>query len=132
MASVNSINAQSKAYGDVHLRDELPISSDALPPYEAEDQSPPTYSSLRRHPPSRYLCLCGILCPLLWIIGALVLWFPLRHLFPCLFSLRRQNADDAISRGIRRDEVQWASVCLTLSGALLFIGTCIFVISYCA
>ncbi|KAK0214144.1 hypothetical protein IW262DRAFT_1300902 [Armillaria fumosa] len=51
--------------------------------------------------------------------------------FLVYFSLRRQNVDDAVSTRIRRNEVQWASVCLTLTGVLLFIGTFIFVINYC-
>ncbi|KAK0494108.1 hypothetical protein EDD18DRAFT_382532 [Armillaria luteobubalina] len=114
------------------LREPTPCSDDSLPPYEAEDRLPPAYSSQRRQgPPSRYLCLWGILCPLLWAIGALVLCFPLRHVFPCLFSLRRQSIDDAVSTRVRRNEVQWASACLTLTGVLLFIGAFIFVINYC-
>ncbi|KAK0472035.1 hypothetical protein IW261DRAFT_1509769 [Armillaria novae-zelandiae] len=133
MASADAIDVR-KACWDVQLSEEgrTPCSDDSLPPYEAEDRLPPAYSSQKRHPPSQYLCLCGILCPLLWAIGALVLWFPLRHVFPCLFSLRRQNVDDAVSRRVRRNEVQWASVCLTLTGVLLFIGTFVFVINYCA
>ncbi|PBL04403.1 hypothetical protein ARMGADRAFT_1057178 [Armillaria gallica] len=80
MASTDTIDVR-KAYWDVQLSEEArtPCSDDSLPPYEAEDRLPPAYSSRRRHPPSQYLCLCGILCPLLWAIGALVLWFPLRH-----------------------------------------------------
>ncbi|KAK0222903.1 hypothetical protein EDD85DRAFT_796081 [Armillaria nabsnona] len=80
MASADTTDVR-KAYWDVQLSEEArtPCSDDSLPPYEAEDRLPPAYSSQRRHPPSQYLCLCGILCPLLWTIGALVLWFPLRH-----------------------------------------------------
>ncbi|PBL03645.1 hypothetical protein ARMGADRAFT_26031 [Armillaria gallica] len=101
------------------------------PPYE--NQEPPPYSSVTTPAPMsssvQYLCLFGFLCPLLWIVGALALFSPLRQILPWIFTSKPDaliHSEEA--RKMRRTEMKWASTCLILISLFCLIGSIILMV----
>ncbi|KAK0235883.1 hypothetical protein EDD85DRAFT_838416 [Armillaria nabsnona] len=102
------------------------------PPYE--NQEPPPYSSVTTPTPMssssiQYLCLFGFLCPLLWIVGALALFSPLRQILPWIFTSKPDaliHSEEA--RRMRRTEMKWASTCLILISLFCLIGSIVLMV----
>lgn len=106
------------------------------PPYE--HQEAPTYNSLTTPAPMscplvQYLCLIGFLCPILWVVGALVLVSPLRKIFLWMFSSETEVAiHNEEARRTRKTEMKWASTCLILVSLFCLVGTVIFMVHFTA
>ncbi|KAG6872245.1 hypothetical protein C0995_011594 [Termitomyces sp. Mi166 len=102
--------------------------ADALPPY-LEDL-PPTYSLKAPEPVTltKYLFKFGFLFPPFWILGAWILWSPLRapssdsDVEVAWMADKTESERQCVIGEMRRAEVRWALRCLWALLILILLG----------